>query len=106
MAAMAMASCAGVAAAPLRAASKGTRGSMSAHRRGPLRCNAEVAVDTTEKVEGTTFPFVKIVGQEELKLALILNVVVGPPSPPPAHTPRDPPSKYFPQPSKNIAPVP
>ena len=78
-----MASCAGVAAAPLRGASK--RGAKS-HRRGPMRCNAEVAVDTSVKVEGTTFPFVKIVGQEELKLALILNVVVRPPPPPPSHT--------------------
>lgn len=47
----------------------------SSSRVRAMRCNAAAATDAPERT--AAFPFVKIVGQEELKLALILNVIVG-----------------------------
>ena len=41
-----------------------------------MRCNASVATDAEARMKASAFPFVKIVGQDELKLALILNVIV------------------------------
>ena len=49
---------------------KGTSG------RRAMRCNASAVSDAAAADLELGYPFVKIVGQEELKLALTLNVVV------------------------------
>lgn len=41
-----------------------------------MRCNASATSDAEAAAKSSAFPFVKIVGQDELKLALILNVIV------------------------------
>jgi hypothetical protein len=52
-------------------------GPHSSSRARSLRCTASATSDAAAAARSSAFPFVKIVGQEELKLALILNVIVG-----------------------------
>lgn len=48
----------------------------SASRVRAMRCNASATSDAEAAAKSSAFPFVKIVGQDELKLALTLNVIV------------------------------
>jgi magnesium chelatase subunit I len=48
----------------------------SGKSRRAMRCNASAATDAEQASKELGFPFVKIVGQNELKLALTLNVIV------------------------------
>eukprot|EP00740_Mantoniella_antarctica_P017574 CAMPEP_0181366292 /NCGR_PEP_ID=MMETSP1106-20121128/10608_1 /TAXON_ID=81844 /ORGANISM="Mantoniella antarctica, Strain SL-175" /LENGTH=435 /DNA_ID=CAMNT_0023481595 /DNA_START=32 /DNA_END=1339 /DNA_ORIENTATION=- len=50
-------------------------GPQSSSRARSLRCTASATSDAAAAARSSAFPFVKIVGQEELKLALILNVI-------------------------------
>ena len=52
------------------------RASTGTKSRRAMRCNASAVSDAAAATAELGYPFVKIVGQEELKLALTLNVVV------------------------------
>ena len=52
------------------------RASAGTKSRRPMRCNASATSDAAAAALELGYPFVQIVGQEELKLMLTLNVVV------------------------------
>ena len=90
-----------MAGAPL-VARRGSAKKASKALRRAMRCNAATAEETEAKL--ITYPFVKLIGQDELKLALTLNVIVSTP-----HlsrmSPRRPPTPdriiiHYPQPKK------
>ena len=56
------------------------RASTGTKFRRAMRCNASAVSDAAAADSELGYPFVKIVGQEELKLALTLNVVVRAPA--------------------------
>ena len=74
-----------LAGAPLVARRGSAKKASKANRRA-MRCNAATAAEVEGKV--ISYPFVKLVGQDELKLALILNVIVSTPSSEPRGSPR------------------
>jgi hypothetical protein len=65
-----------MAGAPL-VARRGSAKKASKALRRAMRCNAATAEETEAKL--ITYPFVKLIGQDELKLALTLNVIVSTP---------------------------
>lgn len=62
-----------LAGTPILARPRASTGTKS---RRAMRCNASAVSDAAAADAELGYPFVKIVGQEELKLALTLNVVV------------------------------
>ena len=62
-----------LAGTPILARPRASTGTKS---RRAMRCNASAVSDAAAAAAELGYPFVKIVGQEELKLALTLNVVV------------------------------
>ena len=62
-----------LAGTPILARPRASKGTKS---RRAMRCNASAVSDAAAADMELGYPFVKIVGQEELKLALTLNVVV------------------------------
>ena len=62
-----------LAGTPILARPRASTGTKS---RRAMRCNASAVSDAAAAAMELGYPFVKIVGQEELKLALTLNVVV------------------------------
>ena len=89
-----------LAGAPLVARRGSAKKASKANRRA-MRCNAATAAEVEGKV--ISYPFVKLVGQDELKLALILNVIVSTPSSEPRGSPRSTASR---PPQKPVAPKP
>ena len=95
-----------MAGAPL-VARRGSAKKASKALRRAMRCNAATAEETEAKL--ITYPFVKLIGQDELKLALTLNVIVSTP-----HlsrmSPRRPPTPddfiHYPQPKKTSSDTP
>lgn len=89
-----------LAGAPLVVRRGSAKKASKANRRA-MRCNAATAAEVEGKV--ISYPFVKLVGQDELKLALILNVIVSTPSSEPRGSPRSTASR---RPQKPVAPKP